>query len=1039
MARGSGSVKLSIYSTFDDKGTKQAERAMAQFTKKFGEVDAETGKVKLDAATQKLAEQSIELDQASQKWGEYAAKFETVGTAVSKYVSGPAAALAGASIMVADQWDTAFAKVKTIMDPSEMGFEEMGQGILDLSTASGRSADELAEAAYQAMSASVDTSKAVDFVSQAVDLSKAGFTDTATAVDTLTTIINAYGLSAEDAARISDELVQTQNKGKTTVGELASSMGTVIPTAAAFGVNLENLNTAYVELTKQGINTANATTYLNGMFNELADEGSTVSGILRDKTGKSFTELMEDGSSLGDVIAILNESVDGDSTAFANLWGNMRAGKGALAIANAGTDEFNTQLQGMYDSAGNVSEALERLETPGTNARKALNALKNTGIQLGEEFLGAAAPMLEDLRDGAQKLYEAFSNLDDGTKQMIAKGIAFTAMLGPGILAVGKFARMMQAASKMGAGLAATLARMSAEGAMSAGGATKATKAIGLLSKAMAPATVGVGALVAGIGVALVAVLLDAKKKSDNAKKATEGLTRAVERSIRPVSDAGSAVQNYSTDLQRERVSLDQAREAGAKLADEIDERNRSTETQIARLEGAKQVIDQYNGVTGLSAQQQGQLRAAVDLVNESCGTEYSVIDAANGVIADQEGAVMDTTTALDDYITKKQEEIRLNAMEETLTDLYKQQAIDVQAVGDAYDLLTRAEQTAADVEAGKIIGVDAQQAARAVDAARQTVEDANAQLDNTTAAIGNMETAIGTVAAAEGGAEVSAGSWAAAQQAVIQNLNPEDLQGFASAIDELGYSTEDMAALSQDQLIQLAIAWRTNTGDIDSMLAQFTGQMPAEGAAASAGYASGVSSGADAAGTAGTEVGQAGVDGANQADWTSAGDDGATGFANGLESGSALSRVANAASNLASAALSKLSGLLDIDSPSKVTEQIGSWFDEGFAIGLESKVPLVAKKAAAMAQSAIDAATLPAPETRLKWPQSGSQAVSGGITRVEMAQLLRELRAGSTGPTYNITLNGATLNDNAAMRDAAVNLLTELMRVGAMQGTKGA
>ena len=191
MARGSGSVKLSIYSTFDDKGTKQAERAMAQFTKKFGEVDAATGKVKLDAATQKLAEQSIELDQASQKWGEYAAKFEAVGTAITKYVSGPAAALAGASIAVADQWDTSFAKVKTIMDPSEMGFDDMSTGLLDLSTASGRSASELAEAAYQAMSASVDTSKAVDFTSKAVDLSKAGFTDTATAVDTLTTIIKA--------------------------------------------------------------------------------------------------------------------------------------------------------------------------------------------------------------------------------------------------------------------------------------------------------------------------------------------------------------------------------------------------------------------------------------------------------------------------------------------------------------------------------------------------------------------------------------------------------------------------------------------------------------------------------------------------------------------------------------------------------------------------------------------------------------------------------------------------------------------------------
>lgn len=1033
MARGSGSVKLSIYSTFDDKGTKQAERAMSQFTKKFGEVDKATGKVKLDPATEQLARQSIELDQASRKWGEYAQKFETVGTAVSKYVSGPAAALAGASIMVADQWDTAFAKVKTIMDPSEMGFEDMSTGLLDLSTASGRSADELAEAAYQAMSASVDTSKAVDFVSQAVDLSKAGFTDTATAVDTLTTIINAYGLSAEDAARISDELVQTQNKGKTTVGELAASMGTVIPTAAAYGVNLENLNTAYVTLTKQGINTANATTYLNGMFNELADEGSDVSKILKDQTGKSFSDLMADGASLGDVMQILSDSVGGDSTAFANLWGNMRAGKGALAIVNAGSGEFNDQLAGMYDSSGNVQAALENLVTPGMRAREAINALKNTGIQLGEEFLGAAAPMLDDVKEAAARLYEAFKNLDEGTKQNIVRVIGLAAAAGPTILAVGKFARIMQAASKMGAGLAATLARMSAEGAMSAGGATKASKAIGLLSKAMNPATVATGGLVAALGVTLVAVLLDAKKKSDNAKKATEGLTRAVQRSIQPVSAAGSTIEAYSTDLQRNRVSLDEAREAGAKLADQIDERNRATELEISRLQGAKEVIDQYNGVTGLSAQQQGQLKAAVDLVNESCGTEYEVVDAANGVIKDQEGAIMDTTTALDDYITKKQEEIRLNAMEDTLADLYEQQAIDVQAAADAYSDLATAKQHAADIRAGREMG-DLAQAEDAVRRLEAGYQDAQAQVDNTTAAIANMETAIGNVEAAEAGAEITAGNWAASQQAVIQSLNPEDLQGFAAAIDELGYTTQDMQQLSSEQLMQLAVAWRTNTGDVSSMLAQFTGTASTRGQQAVDAYNSAISNGSGAAEAAAAAVASAASTGLDSGDAYTIGSQFAAGYAEGIRSGQY--GVTEAVRGLVSNAVAAARAEQQSASPSKVMRQVGEWFSEGYAGGIELEAPSAAKRAAELAQTAIDAATLPAPATRLKWPQNAPQAISAGITRIEMAQLLRELgQAGGT--TYNITLNGATLNDNAAMREAAVNLLTELMRVGAMQGAK--
>ena len=40
-------------------------------------------------------------------------------------------------------------------------------------------------------------------------------------------------------------LVQTQNKGKVTVGELASSMGKIIPTANASNVSLEQLCAGY--------------------------------------------------------------------------------------------------------------------------------------------------------------------------------------------------------------------------------------------------------------------------------------------------------------------------------------------------------------------------------------------------------------------------------------------------------------------------------------------------------------------------------------------------------------------------------------------------------------------------------------------------------------------------------------------------------------------------------------------------------------------------------------------------------------------------
>ena len=164
----------------------------------------------------------------------------------------------------------------------------MRSQIVDVSNEYGVSASEVAEATYQAISAGQSAGDAVGFVSQSLALAKAGFTDASTATDTMTTVYNAYGMSADQATHVSDTLITAQNLGKTTVDELGASMGRVIPTASMAGVSFEQLSSAFVTTTKNGISTAESSTYINGMLNELAKSGSTASDALKDKTGKSI-------------------------------------------------------------------------------------------------------------------------------------------------------------------------------------------------------------------------------------------------------------------------------------------------------------------------------------------------------------------------------------------------------------------------------------------------------------------------------------------------------------------------------------------------------------------------------------------------------------------------------------------------------------------------------------------------------------------------------------------------------------------------------
>ena len=296
----------------------------------------------------------------------------------------------------AAEFETSIAKVATIADTSTISLDQIRAQIIKLSGDMGVSASAIAEATYSAISAGVDTASSVEFVEKATKLAAGGFTEAETAVDVLTTAINAYGLSVKDTEKISDILITTQNKGKTTVDALAQSVGKVIPLAAAYGVEMDNLGAAYAVLTANGVATAEAGTYLKAMLNELGDSGSTVAGVLQEETGKSFAALMAGGASLGDVLAILGESVDGNATAFNELWSSTEAGVGALSIFNKGADEYNGVLEEMQKSAGATSQAYDTMaNTTEVAQRRMTTAAENLKVAIGTQL----NPALEKLYD----------------------------------------------------------------------------------------------------------------------------------------------------------------------------------------------------------------------------------------------------------------------------------------------------------------------------------------------------------------------------------------------------------------------------------------------------------------------------------------------------------------------------------------------------------------------------------------------------------------------------------------------------------------
>ena len=366
----------------------------------------EQSQKKVQEITEKQAANKQAISQTKAQLGGLIGTVTALGTAI---YAGP--------VKNAQEFQTAMAKVGTIADTDLVPMAKLRQEIINLSNETGKSANDLAEDVYNAISAGQSTADAVGFVESATKLATAGFAESGQAVDVLSTILNAYGMEASKVTDVSDMLIQIQNKGKTTVAELSSSMGKIIPTANANNVALEQLGAGYATLTSKGIATAEATTYMNGMLNELGKSGSQTDKILRSKTGKSFSELMKNGYSLADVLQIVQEDAESSGKSLSDMFSSSEAGKAALSLMSDGVDTFNASVQGMIDSCGATEQAYAKMmDTTETKVAKAKNSIKNLGTVLGDMLL----PYVGQVADKVAELATKFSEFAQENPQVIA-------------------------------------------------------------------------------------------------------------------------------------------------------------------------------------------------------------------------------------------------------------------------------------------------------------------------------------------------------------------------------------------------------------------------------------------------------------------------------------------------------------------------------------------------------------------------------------------------------------------------------------------
>ena len=324
-------------------------------------------------------------------------------------------------------------KASTLFGDVSVDVDGLRQKMLTLSSETGIAADEIGGALYEALSSGVpvteDMGEAMAFLESAAKAAKGGFADLTGTVTATAAVINAYGMSMEDAERVQGVLIQTQNKGMTTIGKLATGLARVIPTAASFGVSLEQIGAALATTTAAGTQTDEAITGLNSLLSELGKQGQQGAKGLSEAAKaaglgeQSFQSLVDNGWSLGEILSLMAGYAEDTDRTLIDLFGSIEAGRTALQLTGDNAERFSENLESMYDTAGLTAAAAAKVTT---NTERLGLALENAGSSVGRYFepavqdaAGILAEMVNSLfgnRDEAGKLKKALSDLETAAR-----------------------------------------------------------------------------------------------------------------------------------------------------------------------------------------------------------------------------------------------------------------------------------------------------------------------------------------------------------------------------------------------------------------------------------------------------------------------------------------------------------------------------------------------------------------------------------------------------------------------------------------------
>ncbi len=327
------------------------------------------------------------------------------------------------------QFEKSLAEIQTVSREFAQDFEGLAQKVEEFSAATGQPIPAVTEGLYEALSNQVtDAAHSFEFMQAAADFSNTTITDLNSSVNLLSSVINSYGMSAEDAADAGGKLFKVIELGRVRGQEMADTFGRVAVLSAQLGISLDELGASIAALTISGLKYNEAFTLIVNVETKLLKPTEDLKKTFADLGVATAEAGIQAYGFQGFLQQITNASGE-TASEIGKLFKNVRAIRGALGLA-AQAKFYTDSLKEIRDASRETLKEAKEL-TFKTNAKQLEIELNKASVAMTR-----FGRTLTSLSLGTLNIFGGATSALVALTAAVTSGIAVYATLKLGIIGI---------------------------------------------------------------------------------------------------------------------------------------------------------------------------------------------------------------------------------------------------------------------------------------------------------------------------------------------------------------------------------------------------------------------------------------------------------------------------------------------------------------------------------------------------------------------------------------------------------------------------